>query len=68
MDQPTPGQPVTEPAEGSGFVILGDFIVNSIIEDKIHPRRELLMSHPASPVVLVILDGWGYREDPTANA
>ncbi|MEO0310165.1 MAG: 2,3-bisphosphoglycerate-independent phosphoglycerate mutase, partial [Gloeomargarita sp. DG02_3_bins_56] len=42
--------------------------VNSIIEDKIHPRRELLMSHPASPVVLVILDGWGYREDPTANA
>ncbi|APB33880.1 phosphoglyceromutase [Gloeomargarita lithophora Alchichica-D10] len=26
------------------------------------------MSHPAAPVVLVILDGWGYREDPTANA
>ncbi|WP_448381307.1 2,3-bisphosphoglycerate-independent phosphoglycerate mutase [Gloeomargarita sp.] len=26
------------------------------------------MSHPTAPVVLVILDGWGYRENPTANA
>ncbi len=26
------------------------------------------MSHSASPVVLVILDGWGYRENPVANA
>ena len=26
------------------------------------------MSHPTAPVVLVILDGWGYRENPAANA
>jgi 2,3-bisphosphoglycerate-independent phosphoglycerate mutase len=26
------------------------------------------MTHPTAPVVLVILDGWGYRENPRANA
>lgn len=26
------------------------------------------MSTPTAPVVLVILDGWGHRDDPTANA
>lgn len=38
------------------------------MESSIHRARELPMSHPTAPVVLVILDGWGYREDPTANA
>jgi 2,3-bisphosphoglycerate-independent phosphoglycerate mutase len=25
-------------------------------------------AHSARPVCLVVLDGWGYRDDPTANA
>ena len=26
------------------------------------------MTHSVKPLVLLILDGWGYREDPTDNA
>ena len=31
-------------------------------------RAEIMTQAPISPVVLVILDGWGYREKAEANA
>ena len=31
-------------------------------------QSKVMQSKPPKPVVLLILDGWGYREDPTDNA
>jgi 2,3-bisphosphoglycerate-independent phosphoglycerate mutase len=43
--------------------------LDAIIAEKLFNRRDIYMAQPpVSPVVLVILDGWGYREDTDGNA
>jgi 2,3-bisphosphoglycerate-independent phosphoglycerate mutase len=42
---------------------------DDIIAEKLFNKRAICMTQaPISPVVLVILDGWGYREDSNGNA